>query len=53
MLKVVSDLKDKVALANEVIAVLNPEIAAYQRTQTAVALEAIFARDELCEASIA
>jgi transcription elongation GreA/GreB family factor len=51
MLKVVSDLKDKVALANEVIAVLNPEIAAYQRTQTAVALEAIFARDELCEAA--
>jgi len=51
MLKVVADLKDKVALANEVIAVLNPEIASYQRTQTAVALEAIFARDELCEAA--
>ncbi len=51
ILKVVPDLKDKVALANEVIAALNPEIAAYQRTQTAVALEAIFARDELREAT--
>ena len=51
MLKVVSDLKDKAALANEVIAALNPDIIAYQRTQTAVSLEAIFARDELCEAT--
>ena len=51
MLKVVPDLKDKAALANEVIAALNPDIIAYQRTQTAVALEAIFARDELCEAT--
>ena len=51
MLKVVPDLKDKAALANEVIAALNPDIIAYQRTQTAVALEAIFARDELCESA--
>jgi transcription elongation GreA/GreB family factor len=51
MLKVVPDLKDKAAAANEVIAALNPDIIAYQRTQTAVALEAIFARDELCEAA--
>jgi transcription elongation GreA/GreB family factor len=51
MLKVVSDLKDKAALANEVITALNPDIISYQRTQTAVALEAIFARDELCEAA--
>ena len=51
MLKAVPDLKDKAALANEVIAALNPDIIAYQRTQTAVALEAIFARDELCEAA--
>jgi len=50
MLKVVSDLKDKAAAANEVISVMNPDIVAYQRTQPAVALEAIFARDELCEA---
>jgi transcription elongation GreA/GreB family factor len=47
ILKVVSDLSDKAAVANEVIAALNTDIAAYQRTQPAVALEAIFARDEL------
>jgi transcription elongation GreA/GreB family factor len=29
---------------------MNPDIVAYQRTQPAVSLEAIFARDELCEA---
>jgi transcription elongation GreA/GreB family factor len=51
MLKAVSDLKDRVALANEVIAVLNPDIVSHQRTQTAVALEAIFSRDELREAA--
>src|SRR5580658_2320980 len=45
--KVLSDLKDKAAAANEVIANLNPDIATHQRTQPAVALEAIFARDEL------
>ena len=45
--KAVSDLKDKLAMANEVIAALNPDIASHQRTQPAVALEAIFARDEL------
>ncbi|MEI8292289.1 MAG: GreA/GreB family elongation factor [Verrucomicrobiota bacterium] len=50
MLKGLSDMKDKAALATEVIAALNPDIAAYQRTQPAVALEAIFARDELCAA---
>mgnify|MGYP001557075805 FL=1 len=47
MLKLVSDLKDKAAVANEVIAALNPDIGSHQRTQPAVALEAIFARDEL------
>jgi transcription elongation GreA/GreB family factor len=50
MIKGVADLKDKAALANEVIAVMNPEILAHQRNQPAVALEAIFSRDELCEA---
>jgi hypothetical protein len=45
--KAVSDLKDKSAAANEVIAALNPDIVSHQRTQPAVALEAIFARDEL------
>ncbi|HAO79555.1 MAG TPA: hypothetical protein DCQ92_11380 [Verrucomicrobia subdivision 3 bacterium] len=51
MLKGISDLKDKVATANEVIAALNPDIVAYQRTQPSVALEAIFSRDELREAA--
>jgi transcription elongation GreA/GreB family factor len=49
--KAVADLKDKTATAKEVIAALNPDIASYQRTQPAVALEAIFARDELREAA--
>jgi transcription elongation GreA/GreB family factor len=51
ILKVVSDLKDKAAAATEVIAALNPDITSHQRTQTAVALEAIFARDELRHAA--
>ena len=51
VLKVVSDLTDKAAAANEIIAALNPDIASHQRTQPAVALEAIFARDELREAA--
>jgi transcription elongation GreA/GreB family factor len=50
MQKSVSDLKDKAALANEVLATINPDIASHQRTQPAVALEAVFARDELCAA---
>jgi hypothetical protein len=50
MLKVVSDLKDKAA-AGEVIAALNRRNRSHQRTQPAVALEAIFARDELREAA--
>ena len=44
-----ADLADKQAAAAEVIAALNAEIATYQRTQPAVALEAIFVRDELRE----
>ncbi len=50
ILRAVPDLKDKAATADEVIAALNPDIATHQRTQPAVALEAIFARDELREA---
>ncbi|MGA9452204.1 MAG: GreA/GreB family elongation factor [Verrucomicrobiia bacterium] len=42
-----SDLTDKAAAANEIIATLNTEIASHQRTQPAVALEAVFARDDL------
>jgi transcription elongation GreA/GreB family factor len=43
------DLSDKQAAAKEVIATLNAEIVAYQRTQTAVALEGIFIRDDIRE----
>src|ERR1035437_3110400 len=41
------DLADKQAAAGEIIAALNTDIASYQRTQPSVALEAVFARDEL------
>jgi transcription elongation GreA/GreB family factor len=47
--KSASDLADKQAAAAEIIAGLNTDIASYQRTQPSVALEAIFARDELHE----
>ncbi|HUZ07997.1 MAG TPA: GreA/GreB family elongation factor [Candidatus Paceibacterota bacterium] len=51
ILKVVSDLKDKAAAAGEIISALNADIVSHQRTQPAVALEAIFARDELRQAA--
>ena len=41
------DLADKQAAAAEIITALNADIISYQRTQPGVALEAIFARDEL------
>ena len=47
ILKSISDLDDKTTAAKEVIAALNAEIATHQRTQPAVALEAIFIRDEI------
>ena len=50
-LKNASDLADKQAAAGEVLPALNSEIPSYQRTQPAVALEAIFARDDLREIS--
>ena len=43
------DLTDKQAAAAEIITALNADIMSYQRTQPGVALEAIFARDELRE----
>ncbi len=49
ILKAVSDLKDRAAVTEEVVAALNPDIVSHQRTQPAVALEGIFARDELRE----
>ncbi|MBI5385752.1 MAG: GreA/GreB family elongation factor [Verrucomicrobia bacterium] len=47
VLKSLEDLADKAAVATEVIAALNAEIATHLRTQPAVALDAIFARDDL------
>jgi len=43
----IEDLTDKQAAGTEVITALNAEIATHQRTQPAVALEAIFIRDDL------
>jgi len=51
ILKSVSDLDDKTGVAKEVIQSLNAEIGTHQRTQPAVALEAIFVRDEIREAT--
>jgi transcription elongation GreA/GreB family factor len=47
ILKNANDLTDKQGAAKEIIATLNGEIATYQRTQTAVALEGIFIRDDI------
>ena len=49
VLKNAHDLKDKAAAGTEIIAQLNTEIPSYQRTQPAVALEAIFVRDDIRE----
>lgn len=47
LLRNAHDLTDKGAAATEIIATFNTEIPSYQRTQPAVALEAIFARDDV------
>src|SRR5205814_6764491 len=47
VLKNAHDLSDKITAATEVINALNNEIPSYQRTQPAVALEAIFVRDDI------
>ena len=49
IIKNAHDLSDKQAAASEVILALNSEIPSYQRTQPAVALEAIFVRDDCRE----
>src|SRR5271154_336023 len=51
LIKVISDLPDKQTAAGEIITAMNTDIATYLRTQPAVALEAVFARDELAEAA--
>lgn len=47
MLKNLEDFRDKTAVATEVINTLNAEINSHQRTQPALALEAIFVRDDV------
>ncbi len=47
LLKNIADLDDKTAAAAEVVTSLNAEINTHQRTQPAVALEAIFVRDDI------
>src|SRR5438093_1371431 len=47
VLKNLADLTDKNAAVTEALAALNAEIATHQRTLPALALEAIFVRDEL------
>jgi transcription elongation GreA/GreB family factor len=49
VIKLASDMADKKTAAAEIIAALNADISTYLRTQPAVALEAVFARDELAE----
>jgi transcription elongation GreA/GreB family factor len=49
VVKMASDLTDKKVVAGEIITALNADITSYLRTQPAVALEAVFARDELAE----
>ena len=51
ILKNAPDLTDKAVVATDVIPALNVEIGTHQRTQPSVALEAIFVRDELREAT--
>ncbi len=47
LLKSAHDLSDLTAAATEVVSILNSEIASYQRTQPAVALDAVFVRDDV------
>ncbi|HVR36991.1 MAG TPA: GreA/GreB family elongation factor [Methylomirabilota bacterium] len=51
VLKNLGDMTDAAGAAGEIIPTLNAEISTHQRTQPAVALEAIFVRDELREAA--
>lgn len=51
LLKALPDLPDAPAVVGEVLTNLNSEIANHQRTQPALALEAIFMREELRKAT--
>jgi transcription elongation GreA/GreB family factor len=47
LLRNAHDLSDKAAAASQVVTAINAEIPSYHRTQPAVALEAIFVRDDI------
>src|SRR5438128_2072913 len=51
LLKNLADLGDKTAAVTEAIGMLNHEIGSHPRTQPALALEAIFVRDDLAKAA--
>ena len=51
LLKGVPDLGDAAGSVTESVTLLNAEIASHQRTQPALALEAVFMRDDLREAA--
>src|SRR5262249_17978544 len=51
LLKNLADLGDKTVAVTEATALLNQEIGSHLRTQPALALEAIFVRDELGKAA--
>jgi transcription elongation GreA/GreB family factor len=50
LLRNLEDLTDKQAVVVEAVAMLNSEIASHQRTMSALAVEGIFTRDDLCTA---
>jgi transcription elongation factor GreA len=50
-LKTLSDIKDKPTVGKEMVTALNADITSHQRTQPALALEAIFLRDEIRQAA--
>jgi transcription elongation GreA/GreB family factor len=51
LLKNLADLSDKTAAVTEAIGMLNHEITSHLRTQSALALEAMFVRDDLGKAA--
>lgn len=52
-MKTLGDIHDKATVGREMITTLNADITSHQRTQPALALEGIFLRDEIRQASSA
>jgi transcription elongation GreA/GreB family factor/transcription elongation factor GreA-like protein len=51
LFKNLTDLTDQKAAATEVVTTLNSDIVSHQRTQSALALEGVFVRDEMRQAA--